>query len=51
VYRITKDGERALAEWVADLRRTRQEIDHLLAAYEQVSQPEEAAADEDLSYR
>jgi PadR family transcriptional regulator PadR len=37
VYRITEEGEQALAQWVADLRRTRQEIDHLLAAYERVS--------------
>jgi len=37
VYQITEDGEQALAQWVADLRRTRQEIDHLLTAYEQVS--------------
>lgn len=38
VYRITEEGEQALAQWVADLRRTRQEIDQLLAAYESVSQ-------------
>jgi len=42
VYRITPDGVEYLAEWVADLRRMRQEIDRLLAAYEQISQiPEE----------
>jgi PadR family transcriptional regulator PadR len=40
VYRITEQGEQALAQWVADLRRTRQEIDHLLVAYERVSQIE-----------
>jgi DNA-binding PadR family transcriptional regulator len=39
VYRITGAGEEALAQWVADLRKTRQEIDHLLAAYEQVNRP------------
>ena len=39
VYHITEEGEQALAQWVADLRRTRQEIDCLLAAYEKVSQP------------
>ena len=38
VYRISEEGEQALALWVADLRRTRQEIDQLLAAYESVSQ-------------
>jgi len=40
VYRISQEGEQALAQWVADLRRTRQEIDHLLAAYEKVTQSE-----------
>lgn len=40
VYRITEQGDQALAQWVSDLRRTRQEIDHLLAAYEKVSQSE-----------
>lgn len=44
VYQITEDGEQALAQWVADLRRTRQEIDHLLAAYEQVSPSEDVVA-------
>lgn len=33
VYRITEEGEQALAQWVTDLRRTRQEIDNLLAEY------------------
>ena len=37
VYRITEEGEEALAQWVADLSRTRQEIDHLLAAYQTVT--------------
>ena len=37
VYRITEEGEQALAHWVADLRRTRREIDYLLAAFEEVS--------------
>lgn len=36
VYQITQDGEDFLAGWVADLRRTQQEIDALLSAYEQV---------------
>jgi len=40
VYRITGVGEQALAQWVADLRKTRQEIDQLLAAYEQTTQSE-----------
>ncbi|MBN1313996.1 MAG: helix-turn-helix transcriptional regulator [Anaerolineales bacterium] len=38
VYRITNEGERHLNEWVADLRRTRQEIDALLEAYENIIQ-------------
>lgn len=42
VYRITEEGEQALAQWVADLRRTRQEIDQLLAAHESVSQSGES---------
>jgi DNA-binding PadR family transcriptional regulator len=37
VYQITQDGEDFLAGWVTDLRRTRQEIDALIAAYEQVT--------------
>ena len=44
VYQITEDGEQALAQWVADLRRTRQEIDHLLTAYEQVLPSEDLVA-------
>ena len=40
VYCITEEGERALTQWVTDLRRTRQEIDHLLAAYERVTHSE-----------
>ncbi len=36
VYQITQDGEYSLASWVADLRRTRQEIDALIEAYEEV---------------
>lgn len=39
VYRITEKGEQALAQWVADLRRTRQEIDYLLSVYEKVASP------------
>jgi poly-beta-hydroxybutyrate-responsive repressor len=41
VYSITKEGEDYLAGWVEDLRKTRQEIDTLLAAYEQVEQKNE----------
>jgi DNA-binding PadR family transcriptional regulator len=41
VYSITQEGEKTLAQWIADLRRTRQEIDTLLAAYETGSQLEE----------
>jgi poly-beta-hydroxybutyrate-responsive repressor len=37
VYRITAEGEQALEEWAADLRRTRQEVDRLLKAYEAVT--------------
>ena len=40
VYCITDEGEQALTQWVADLHRTRQDIDHLLAAYEKVTHPE-----------
>ena len=36
VYTITTKGEEFLVGWVADLRRTRQEIDALIRAYEQV---------------
>ncbi len=39
VYRITGEGEQALTQWVADLRRTRQEIDYLLSAFEEVAHP------------
>jgi PadR family transcriptional regulator PadR len=39
IYRITGEGEQALTQWVADLRRTRQEIDYLLSAFEKVAQP------------
>ncbi len=34
VYQILPQGEALLAEWIADLRRTRGEIDRLLANYE-----------------
>ena len=34
VYRITPEGHDYLAEWVADLKRTRGEIDRLLTAYD-----------------
>jgi len=36
VYTITAKGEDFLVGWVSDLRRTRQEIDALIRAYEQV---------------
>ena len=36
VYQITTAGEEYLQEWIDDLRRTRQEIDALIAAYEKV---------------
>ncbi len=36
VYQITQEGEDYLQLWVADLRRTRDEIDALIAAYEQI---------------
>jgi DNA-binding PadR family transcriptional regulator len=41
VYQITQDGEDYLASWVTDLRRTRQEIDALIAAFEQVTTSED----------
>ena len=41
VYSITEEGEDYLVNWLDDLRRTRQEIDSLIAAYEQVEQPNE----------
>ena len=34
VYQILPEGETFLAEWIADLRRTRDEIERLLLAYE-----------------
>ena len=36
VYQILPDGEARLGEWIADLHRTRDEIDALLIAYEQI---------------
>jgi poly-beta-hydroxybutyrate-responsive repressor len=36
VYQITQIGEDFLQLWVVDLRRTRLEIDTLIAAYEQI---------------
>lgn len=38
VYSIAKEGEQYLVSWMEDLRRTRQEIDTLIAAYERVEQ-------------
>ena len=35
VYQILPQGEALLAEWIADLRRTRAEIDRLLASYKE----------------
>ena len=35
VYRITREGKNYLKGWMAELRQTRQEIDTLIAAYEQ----------------
>jgi poly-beta-hydroxybutyrate-responsive repressor len=36
VYQITPAGEEYLKDWIEDLHRTRQEIDALIAAYENV---------------
>ena len=36
VYQITQEGEDYLQVWVADLRRTRDEIDAVITAYEQI---------------
>jgi DNA-binding PadR family transcriptional regulator len=36
VYEITPEGKEYLQLWVMDLRRTRQEIDTLISAYEQI---------------
>ena len=38
MYRITSEGEAFLKVWITDLRKTREEIDALLTAYEQVGQ-------------
>ena len=38
VYQISPEGEVRLGEWIADLRKTRDEIDRLLNAYEQYVQ-------------
>jgi DNA-binding PadR family transcriptional regulator len=38
VYKILPEGDEHLVQWVADLRRTRDEIDRLLCAYENQSQ-------------
>ena len=40
-YRISDLGESHLADWVEDLRRTRGEINALIAAYEAVNPAEE----------
>jgi len=36
VYQITPAGEEFLKDWISDLRRTRLEIEALIAAYEKV---------------
>ena len=38
VYKILPEGEKHLEEWIADLRRTRDEIDGLLCAYQDHSE-------------
>ena len=40
VYQLLPEGKAYLAEWVIDLRRTRDAIDHLLQRYEQEIQSE-----------
>lgn len=39
IYRVTPAGEEYLAQWIADLRQTRREIDALLAAYDATPRP------------
>lgn len=39
IYRVTPAGEEYLAQWIADLRQTRREIDALLAAYDATLRP------------
>jgi DNA-binding PadR family transcriptional regulator len=46
VYQILPDGETHLSVWIKDLRRTRDEIDGLLKAYEQESQESPILLDE-----
>lgn len=41
VYRLLPAGEDYLAQWVADLRQTRAEIDRLLKAYRQELEPQD----------
>jgi PadR family transcriptional regulator PadR len=41
-YRITDLGESHLKGWVEDLRRTRQEIDALIHAYEHINNAEDS---------
>lgn len=40
IYQILPEGKEFLAEWIIDLRRTRDEIDRLLAAYQQEIDPD-----------
>lgn len=35
VYQVTRQGEEYLSWWIADLRRTRDELDRFVAMYEQ----------------
>lgn len=44
VYQVLPEGETFLAEWIKDLRRTRDEIDCLLAAYEKEMEPGSSAS-------
>ncbi|PWH16846.1 MAG: PadR family transcriptional regulator [Ardenticatenia bacterium] len=39
IYRVTPAGEEYLAQWIADLRQTRREIDALLTAYDATPRP------------
>ena len=42
VYQILPEGEVFLAEWIADLRRTRDEIDAVITAFEQIETESDA---------
>ena len=45
VYCITQDGIQYLTGWVADLRRTRQEIDRLIATHERTGDMDDKGGD------